>query len=94
MCGPAAIICSPLLAAAAWFGTDAILVTGDEYLHRDEFKQEIIRSINQQKRSLKDGYKKIYGDALSEESSKIIEKYKEAKVKKKIRKRIKEYVTP
>ena len=93
-CGPAAIICSPLLAAAAWFGTDAIIVTGDEYLHRDEFKQEIIRSIDEQKRSLKDGYKKIYGDALSEESSKIIEKYRGAKAKKKIRKRVREYVTP
>jgi len=93
ICGPAAIVCSPLLAAAAWFGTDAILITGDEYLYRDEFKQEIIESIDRQKQSLKDEYKKIYTDALNEESSRIIEKYKDIEIKKKIRKRVSEYIT-
>ncbi|SFV55997.1 hypothetical protein MNB_SV-6-1635 [hydrothermal vent metagenome] len=93
ICGPAAIVCSPLLAITAWFGTDAILVTGDEYLHRDEFKQEITQSIDQQKQSLKDEYKKIYRDALNKESSHIIKMYKDTHIKKKIRKRVREYVT-
>ncbi len=94
VCGPAAIICSPILAAAAWFGTDAMLATGDEYLNRDEFKQEIVQSIDQQKRRVKEEYKKIYTHAFEEESSEITEKYREAKVKKRIRKKVKVYVSP
>jgi len=96
VCGPAAIVCSPLFAAVAWFGTDAIIITGDEYLHRDEFREEIIESLIQQKEVLKKQYKKIYTDSFSQESSNIISEYKEIQAKKKIRKKVSDYmrVTP
>lgn len=58
-CGPAAIICGVGAAVVAWFGTDAIVVSGDEYFNRDDFKQEIINSLNEAKEELKLNYKPI-----------------------------------
>lgn len=92
VCGPGAIICSPLFAFAAWFGTDALLISGDEYLHRELFKKEIIQSINEQKNILKKQYKKIYVQELKQHSNDLIEKYKALPVKKRERRRIKELI--
>ncbi|MEA3491856.1 MAG: hypothetical protein U9R27_08160 [Campylobacterota bacterium] len=92
LCGPGVIICAPLLALGAWFGTDAILVTGDEYLHRDEFKSEIIVAIDGQKQALKEHYYEIYIPAFTQLSDQIVEQYRVAPVEKRIKKRVKEHM--
>jgi len=92
VCGPGAIICSPLFATVAWFGTDAILISGDEYLHRDSFKQEIITSLNEQKSTIKREYKKIYAETFHKESESIIDGYKKLPIQKKVRRRVREYI--
>ncbi len=92
LCGPGVIICAPILALGAWFGTDAILVTGDEYLHRDEFKREIVTAIDRQKQALKGHYYEIYIPAFIQLSDQIVEQYRVAPVEKKIKKRVKEHI--
>ena len=92
LCGPGVVICAPILAIAAWFGTDAVLIAGDEYLHRDEFKSEIIRSIDTQKSTLKQQYKEIYLQAFNKVSSQIVQEYRELPAQKQVRKKVKEYI--
>jgi preprotein translocase subunit YajC len=93
LCGPAVVICSPILATAAWFGSDKLLVEADEYLHRDQFKKEIIASIDQQKEVLKADYKRIYLKSLEKLSRQMREAYQEGKVIKKVRVKIIDKIT-
>jgi len=88
LCGPAVVICSPVLATIAWFGSDALLLEADEYLHRDEFKKEIIASIDDQKEILKRDYKRIYGKSLEKLSQTIKAEYQKQEIKKKVRVKI------
>lgn len=88
LCGPAVIICSPLLATVAWFGSDALLLEADEYMHRDAFKKEIIASIDEQKEILKRDYKRLYGRSLRKLSHQMKEQYKQQEIKKKVRVKI------
>ncbi len=90
LCGPLVWICSPIAATIAWFGTDAAIIAGDEYLHREEFKKEIIASINKQKRELRDKIKDSYFSAFEKISKQTQEIYKHTPIKKrvKIRERI------
>jgi DNA-binding CsgD family transcriptional regulator len=92
ICGPGALICSPLFATAAWFGSDAILISGDEYLHRSSFKQEIIRSLNEQKSIIKREYKRIYADRFCKESKSMIDGYRRLPIQKRIRRKVREYI--
>jgi ribosomal protein L7Ae-like RNA K-turn-binding protein len=84
-CGPLAWLCSPIAAGVAWFGTDAIIVSGDEYFNREEFKQEILVSLREQRKFLKKNYKEAYMKEFSKLSVKVQEKYKSANIKRKIR---------
>lgn len=59
LCGVAALPCGIVAGVLTWFGTDAIIISGDEYLNRDDFKQEIINSLNEAKEELKLEYKPI-----------------------------------
>lgn len=92
VCGPAAVVCSPIFALTAWFGSDALLIRADEYLHRDAFKAEITRSIDEQKQALKEQYKHIYEQEFRKETEHMIEKYKETPIKKRVRVRVKERI--
>ena len=92
LCGPGVVICAPVLAVVAWFGTDAALIAGDEYLHRDTFKNEIIQSIDAQKSTLKQQYKEIYTQAFNKVSSQIVEEYRGLPAQKQERRKVKEYV--
>ncbi len=90
LCGPFVWICSPIAATIAWFGTDAAIIAGDEYLNREEFKKEIIASIDKQKRELKKKIKKSYFSAFEKISKQTQESYKQLPIKRrvKIRERI------
>ena len=87
-CGPFAWICAPIAAGVAWFGTDAIVVSIDEKLHREDFKKEIIAMLDKQKEDLIKKTQKIYKERLVNESSKFIEDLKKKSVKKKIKEKI------
>jgi len=82
-CGPLAWLCSPIAAGALWVATDGVVVSGDEYLNRDEFKLEIIRALNDSKRSLKLSYQKTYQKALQDISDKTIKEYEKRPIKEK-----------
>ena len=79
-CGPFFWICSPIAAGTLWFATDAIVVTGDEYLTRDKFKQEIIESLDSNKQELKNSYKEAYHKLFQELSEITAKEYKDAPI--------------
>ncbi len=93
LCGPFIWICSPVAAATLWFGTDAIVVSVDEHLNRDEFKQEIINALDQQKIKLTNKLQKHYNKAIEEFSKQAQQRYINTKVKVKKRMTIKELIT-
>lgn len=88
ICGPAVVICSSVLATVAWFGTDALLIAGDEQMNREDFKNEIVRAIDIQKKILKKKYKDIYLTKLKTISIDVQKEYQKLKVKKETRVRI------
>jgi len=58
-CGIAAPLCGVALGSVAWFTTDAVVISADEYFNKDSFKQEIIDSLKQTKLELKEQYRPI-----------------------------------
>lgn len=92
LCGPFAWICSPLAATAAWFGTDALIITGDEYLNREDFKHEIIMMIDAQKAILKKRIKALYTQKFQSAAMHIQRRYKSTNLKKKVKRTIKEKI--
>jgi len=58
-CGIAAPLCGIALGSVAWFTTDAVVISADEYFNKDSFKQEIINSLKQTKLELKEQYRPI-----------------------------------
>lgn len=74
VCGPLAIVCSPVAAIAGWIMSDAIINSADEFLNRDDFKEEIIALINEEKNSLKNSMNNTYVNNLNT----ITDNYKEA----------------
>ncbi len=59
-CGPFA----PACAIGLWFGSDASFNYIDEWLHRDDFKKEILNNINEVKENLKNSYKQQFNDSF------------------------------
>lgn len=92
-CGPFAWICSPVAAGVAWFGTDAVIIAGDEYLNREEFKKEILNSLNEQRDLLKESYRKDYIESFNQFSKDLIVKYKNTPILKKERVKIQDMIS-
>lgn len=88
-CGPLAWICSPVGAVvgagSVWLGTDAVLVTGDEILNREDFKNEILVSLRDSKESLKSSYKKNYYEHFEKYSKDTIDKVSNTPVKERVK---------
>ncbi|WP_418179385.1 hypothetical protein ACNSOO_00720 [Aliarcobacter lanthieri] len=74
-CGFAAPICGIAFGTIAWFGTDAIVINVDEYINKEDFKEEIIEALNEAKLELKEQYKPII-DELYKISNEYQEKLK------------------
>jgi hypothetical protein len=91
-CGPAAIVCSPVLALGAWVAVDVAVVSGDEYLYRDEFRNEIVDLLNQQRNVLKKKYKALYFKSFNEFSQSVQEQYKNVSIKEKKRIKLKDII--
>ena len=91
-CGPFVWICSPIAAATLWFGTDAVVVSVDEHLHRETFKQEIITALNKQQNKLSTKLIKHYENSIKEFSTNAQQSYKETTTKEKKRVKIKELI--
>ncbi|GAA9151875.1 hypothetical protein BTM352_15420 [Helicobacter pylori] len=60
-CGPFA----PACAIGLWFGSDAAFDYIDEWLHRDDFKKEILNNINEMKKNLKESYKISFDNSIT-----------------------------
>jgi hypothetical protein len=88
LCGPLAWICSPVAATVAWFGTDAALISVDEYMNRDEFKKEITTMIDEQKNELTDKMKSLYSKQFSADSILVQNTFKNTTIKKEVKKTI------
>ena len=87
-CGPFAWICSPVAATIAWFGTDAIVISADEYMSREEFKQDIIAMLDKEKEEIIEKLQTSYSKQLEKDSIIIQESLKNTIIKKKIEKKI------
>jgi len=92
-CGPLVWLCSPIAAATLWFGTDAVVVSVDEHLHRATFKQEIISALNNQQNRLSNKLSNHYEESIKEFSTNAQQSYKETTTKEKKRVKIKELIT-
>ncbi|WP_237013325.1 coiled-coil domain-containing protein [Helicobacter pylori] len=75
-CGPLAPACF----LTVWFGSDAMINSIDEWLHRDEFKKEILNNINEVKENLKNSYKQQFNDSFVKISQELQESYKKTQV--------------
>ncbi len=75
-CGPFAPACF----LGVWFGSDAAINSIDEWLHRDEFKKEILNNINEVKENLKNSYKQQFNDSFVKISQELQESYKKTQV--------------
>ncbi len=82
LCGPLAWICSPVAATVVWFGSDAALISVDEYMNRDEFKKEITTMIDEQKNELTDKIKSLYSKQFSADSILVQNTFKNTTIKK------------
>ncbi len=88
VCGPLVWICAPVAATLAWFGTDAVIIAGDEYLNREEFKKEILNTINEQKMAIKERYKNLYAKTFEKLSIELQQKYKELPAKERVNQKV------
>ncbi len=75
-CGPFAPACF----LGVWFGSDAMINYIDEWLHRDDFKKEILNNINEVKENLKNSYKQQFNDSFVKISQELQESYKKTQV--------------
>lgn len=87
-CGPLFWVCSPVAATTAWFATDAVVASADEMLNRDDFKNEIMSSLNESKNEIKNNLKKSIEDEFKLISEKVKETIKNTPVIKKERIRV------
>ncbi len=81
-CGPFVWVCSPVAGLAAWFGTDAIIISGDEYFNRDDFKREIVQMLDKQKIELSTKVKNAYAEKLVTDSISIRRNYESTTIKR------------
>lgn len=81
---------APACAITLWFGSDAVINFIDEWLHRDDFKKEILNNINEVKENLKNSYKQQFNDSFVKISQELQESFKNAPVVEK--KTIKEHI--
>jgi hypothetical protein len=87
-CGPLAWICSPVAATVAWFGTDALIISADEYMNRDVFKQDLIAMLDIEKKALTEKLQNAYTQQFEEDSLFIQKSFKNTIVKKQVKKTI------
>ncbi len=71
-CGPFA----PACVIGLWFGSDASFNYIDEWLHRDDFKKEILNNINEVKKYLKESYKMGFDNSITKFSQELQEDLK------------------
>jgi len=81
LCGPFVWICSPALATAAWFTTDAVVIKADEMMTRETFRKEIVTAIDEEKNSIKNRLKRQLGMQFRNFSRQIQESYEAQHVK-------------
>jgi hypothetical protein len=54
LCGPFAPVCGISAATITWFAMDAAIVTADEFMNRDELRQDIKDGLAEQKSTIRD----------------------------------------
>lgn len=91
-CGPLVWICAPAFATVAWFGTDALVVAADEKLNREEFKNEIMISLNESKDEIKYNLKKSVEEEFKTISEKVKNTLKNTEIIKKEKIRLEEKI--
>lgn len=67
-----------------WFATDMIVIKVDEYLHKKEFKEEIIQMINKHKQQTENNLITLYtsiSNKIFEENEKRLKELKNKKIK-------------
>ena len=84
LCGPAAILCSPVGAVVGgilgWFATDAAVVSVDKYFNADDFKKELIHLVKQQQIQTQHQLYGIYQstiEEINESDKKRLEEFKQ-----------------
>ncbi|WP_181352108.1 hypothetical protein [Helicobacter pylori] len=67
---------APACVIGLWFGSDASFNYIDEWLHRDDFKKEILNNINEVKKYLKESYKMGFDNSITKFSQELQEDLK------------------
>ena len=87
-CGALAPACGAGLALVTWFSVDAVFVSLDEYMHRDELKVELVNQLKIQSTKLRNKYKRMYSQNFKEISEKLKKEYSTIETKKTVRESI------
>ncbi len=62
--GPLALACGAVAGLATWVGTDALLLSVDEWLHREDFEKEIAETLRGEQQALETSLKRLYASWL------------------------------
>lgn len=85
LCGPGAVICSPVGAViggiVGWFATDKIIVEVDQFLNEDEFKNDLKTMIDNEKEATKKTLNQVYIGSLKKVEENSIKKFDEIREK-------------
>jgi hypothetical protein len=65
-CGPLAPVCAPALFVVTWVATDLLINEVDEYLNREELRQEMLAALETEKLRIKAEYKAIFEAGMSQ----------------------------
>ena len=83
--GPGGTVAGGFIGAVVgWFATDMIVIKADEYLNKKEFKEQIIKMINNHKMKIQNNLIKLYtsiSDKIFSENEKSLKELKNKKIK-------------
>ena len=65
LCGPFAPLCGAVAAVVTWVTVDAVIVSADEIMNREELRQDIISQLESQKIMVRDQMVSLNQGAIS-----------------------------
>ena len=65
LCGPFAPLCGAVAAVVTWVTVDAVIVSADEIMNREELRQDIISQLESQKIMVRDQMVSLSQGAIS-----------------------------
>ncbi|MBE0494454.1 MAG: hypothetical protein IBX48_08945 [Thiomicrospira sp.] len=75
--GPASVACGIGAGALAWMATDVLIVSADEFFHRDQMRSDILDAIEREKNAIKWDLKLQFGELVDQFINNVGERHEE-----------------